>query len=49
MTDECGAVDGMRIEEETEILGDNLTKFHFVHNGPHTTRPGIESGPPPEL
>jgi hypothetical protein len=44
--DECGAVGGMRIDNETEVLRVNLPQCHFVHNKSHLTWPGIEPGPP---
>jgi hypothetical protein len=35
--DECGAVGGMRMAEETGVLGDNLPQYHFDHNKSHMT------------
>jgi hypothetical protein len=32
---------------ETEVVGENLPQNYFVHHKSHTTRPGLESGPPP--
>jgi hypothetical protein len=40
----CGAVDGMRVDREIEILGENVPQCHFVHHKSHMTYPGIESG-----
>jgi hypothetical protein len=31
---------------ETEVLGENLHKYHFAHHKSDMTRPGIEPGPP---
>jgi hypothetical protein len=33
--DECGAVGGMRIGKGTEVFGENLPQFHFVHDKSH--------------
>jgi hypothetical protein len=43
---DCGAIGGMKIGRDTEVVGENLPQRHFVHHKPHMTRPGFEPGPP---
>jgi hypothetical protein len=35
--DECGAVDGMIGKGKSEVLGENLPQYHFVHHKSHMT------------
>jgi hypothetical protein len=32
---ECGAVGGMRIGREIEVLRENLPQYHFVYHNSH--------------
>jgi hypothetical protein len=35
-----------RLAGETEVVGENLPYYHFVHHKSHMTWPGLEPGPP---
>jgi hypothetical protein len=42
MINGSGAVDGLELAGETEVLGENVPQGHFVHHKPHSMWPGIE-------
>jgi hypothetical protein len=42
----CGAMGGIKIGRETEVLGEKVPRRHFVHHKFHITRPGLEPGLP---
>jgi hypothetical protein len=37
-----GAIGGMKIGMEIEVLGENLPQRHFVHSKSYMTRPGLQ-------
>jgi hypothetical protein len=43
---DCGAIGGMKIDRETEVLGENLPQHHIAHHKFHMKRPGFELGVP---
>jgi hypothetical protein len=42
MSDEQSAK--LELAGETELLGENLSHYHFAHQKSHMIQPGIESG-----
>jgi hypothetical protein len=43
---DCEEIGGMKIGGGTEVLGENLSQRHLVHQKSHMTRHGFEPGPP---
>jgi hypothetical protein len=41
---DCGAIGGMKIDGETEVLGENLLQRHFVTTNPTCPDPGSNPG-----
>jgi hypothetical protein len=46
MIDEYGAVSGIELAGETEVHGENLAQYHYVHHKSHMAWPGIKPLPP---
>jgi hypothetical protein len=46
MTDESGAVGGMKIDRRKRSIWRIPVLVYIVHHKSHTTSPGIELGPP---
>jgi hypothetical protein len=44
MINECGAIGGIKISVEAEVLGEIPPQCHFVHHKSHMTCPEIEIG-----
>jgi hypothetical protein len=44
--EECGTIGGMTEREESDVLGGNLSQYHFVHHKSHMTFPELRPGSP---
>jgi hypothetical protein len=44
--DDCGVIGEWKLAGETEVLGENLTQWHFAHHKSHMTWTRLGSGPP---
>jgi hypothetical protein len=43
---DCAEIGGMKIDRETEVLGESLPQHHSVYHKSDITRPGFEPGSP---